>query len=175
MFFQSSLQRLNDNILANQWEEAIPLWFSIRVDTVSLITMLLVGNFCIFTRHSHDPVMLSMLLSYVLSLQSMLIGTINAYIAVEKNMVSIERCLQMLTVPQEAQQGTNPANTNWPHSGTIEFKNVSLRYRPGTEVILKNLSFIARAGEKIGVVGRTGAGKSTICLSLSRIVEIFEG
>jgi ABC-type multidrug transport system fused ATPase/permease subunit len=115
MFFQSSLQRLNDNILANQWEEAIPLWFSIRVDTVSLITMLLVGNFCIFTRHNHDPVMLSMLLSYVLSLQSMLIGTINAYIAVEKNMVSIERCLQMLTVPQEAQQGTIPANTNWPH------------------------------------------------------------
>ena len=52
---------------------------------------------------------------------------------------------------------------------------MSLRYRPGTEVILNNLSFVAKAGEKIGVVGRTGAGKSTICLSLSRIVEIFEG
>lgn len=99
MFLQSCLQRLNDNILANQWTEAIPLWFAIRVDTVSLLTMLLVGNFCIFARYSHDPVMLSMLLSYVLSLQTMLIGTINAYIAIEKNMVSVERCLQMLTVP----------------------------------------------------------------------------
>lgn len=68
-----------------------------------------------------------------------------------------------------------PANTEWPQAGTIEFKNVSLRYRPGTEVILNNLSFIAKAGEKIGVVGRTGAGKSTICVSLNRIVEIFEG
>jgi ABC-type multidrug transport system fused ATPase/permease subunit len=47
-----------------------------------------------------------------------------------------------------------------------------LRYRPKTEIVLKNLTFEVKAGEKIGVVGRTGAGKSTICLSLSRIVEI---
>ena len=50
-----------------------------------------------------------------------------------------------------------------------------LKYRPNTEVVLKNLSFKINAGEKIGVVGRTGAGKSTICLSLSRIVEIVHG
>ena len=50
-----------------------------------------------------------------------------------------------------------------------------LRYRPGTEIVLNNLTFEAKPGEKIGVVGRTGAGKSTICLSLSRIVEIIEG
>lgn len=50
-----------------------------------------------------------------------------------------------------------------------------LRYRPGTEIVLNNLTFTAKPGEKIGVVGRTGAGKSTICLSLSRIVEIIEG
>ena len=57
----------------------------------------------------------------------------------------------------------------------IEFKNVNLRYRPGTEIVLKNLSFSTQPGEKIGVVGRTGAGKSTICLSMSRIVEVLEG
>lgn len=57
----------------------------------------------------------------------------------------------------------------------MEFKNVSLRYRPTTEVVLRDLSFNIKSGEKIGVVGRTGAGKSTICLALSRIVEIFEG
>jgi ATP-binding cassette subfamily C (CFTR/MRP) protein 1 len=60
-------------------------------------------------------------------------------------------------------------------TGEVEFKNVSLKYRPGTETVLKNLSFEVKSGEKIGVVGRTGAGKSTICLSLSRIVEIIEG
>ena len=63
----------------------------------------------------------------------------------------------------------------WPESGKIEFKNVFLKYRPTTEVVLNNLSFVVNQGEKIGVVGRTGAGKSTICLSMSRIVEIFQG
>lgn len=57
----------------------------------------------------------------------------------------------------------------------MEFKNVSLKYRPNTETVLRNLSFKIKNGEKIGVVGRTGAGKSTICLAISRIVEIFEG
>lgn len=50
-----------------------------------------------------------------------------------------------------------------------------LRYRPNTDVVLHGLSFKVKAGEKIGVVGRSGAGKSTIFLAISRIVEIFEG
>jgi ABC-type multidrug transport system fused ATPase/permease subunit len=57
----------------------------------------------------------------------------------------------------------------------VSFKNVSLRYRPTTEIVLNNLSFDVEKAEKIGVVGRTGAGKSTICLAISRIVEIFKG
>jgi len=52
---------------------------------------------------------------------------------------------------------------------------VSLKYRPNTEQVLHNLSFLVPKGEKVGVVGRTGAGKSTICLSMSRIIELAEG
>jgi ABC-type multidrug transport system fused ATPase/permease subunit len=63
----------------------------------------------------------------------------------------------------------------WPEEGKIVFDKVNLRYRPNTEIILRDLSFEVRPREKIGVVGRTGAGKSTICLSLSRIVEIASG
>ena len=57
----------------------------------------------------------------------------------------------------------------------MKFEGVSLKYRPTTETVLHRLAFQVGKGEKIGVVGRTGAGKSTICLSISRIVEIFEG
>jgi len=57
----------------------------------------------------------------------------------------------------------------------MEFKNVYLKYRPTTETVLHDLSFKVNKGEKIGVVGRTGAGKSTICLAISRIVELYKG
>lgn len=59
--------------------------------------------------------------------------------------------------------------------GKIEFRDVRLRYRPNTETVLNSLSFVAEPGMKIGVVGRTGAGKSTLALTLSRILEIESG
>ena len=55
------------------------------------------------------------------------------------------------------------------------FDKVQLKYRPTTELVLKDLSFEIKGGEKIGVVGRTGAGKSTITLALTRIIELFGG
>jgi ATP-binding cassette subfamily C (CFTR/MRP) protein 1 len=64
---------------------------------------------------------------------------------------------------------------NWPQEGKIRFENYSVRYRPTTEVVLKNLNFQIEGKEKVGVVGRTGSGKSTICLCLFRILEPLEG
>jgi len=66
-------------------------------------------------------------------------------------------------------------SAEWPRNGHISFKNADLRYRPTTELVLKNVSFDAPAGLKIGIVGRTGAGKSTISNTLSRIVELERG
>ena len=57
----------------------------------------------------------------------------------------------------------------------IEFDDVKLRYRPNTDIVLDGLSFTVTPGNKIGVVGRTGAGKSTISLALSRIIELCDG
>lgn len=59
--------------------------------------------------------------------------------------------------------------------GKIEFKEIDLRYRPNCELVLKKLSFEIPKGSKVGIVGRTGAGKSTICLTLSRIIEPENG
>jgi len=64
---------------------------------------------------------------------------------------------------------------SWPKRGAVSFKDVELRYRDNTEMVLKKLSFSAESGEKIGVVGRTGAGKSTISMALSRLVELSGG
>ena len=65
--------------------------------------------------------------------------------------------------------------TEWPQNGAIEFSNIYMRYRPGLPYVLKGLSLSIQGGEKIGVVGRTGAGKSSLMLALFRIVELTSG
>lgn len=81
----------------------------------------------------------------------------------------------MKEVPQEIEEHSVTVKKEWPENGVIQFNNVTLKYRPTTDAVLKNLTFKVEPGMKIGVVGRTGAGKSTICISLSRIVELFDG
>ena len=66
-------------------------------------------------------------------------------------------------------------SSSWPKSGSVSFEDVDLRYRPDTELVLKDLTFTVEGGHKVGIVGRTGAGKSTISLCLSRILEIESG
>ena len=88
-------------------------------------------------------------------------------------MVSVQRLMDLDDIPRE-QEG-QPAISGWPSNGKVEFKNVQLKYRPTTELVLRGLNFDVEPGTKVGVVGRTGAGKSTISLALSRIVELCGG
>lgn len=89
---------------------------------------------------------------------------------VETNIVALERIKEYREAPQEAPwQITNrkPASS-WPETGQVCFKNFSVRYRPGLDLVLKGVSFSINASEKVGIVGRTGAGKSSLTLSLFR-------
>lgn len=70
---------------------------------------------------------------------------------------------------------SDPSEGKWPTEGAIEFENVQLRYRPELPLVLKGISFQIRPGEKVGIIGRTGAGKSSITQALFRMVEISGG
>jgi len=95
----------------------------------------------------------------------------------EQGMQSVERLLQYSFLPAEElpESKAEPVPEEWPAHGTIEFKNYSARYRPELPLVLKNVSFKINHGEKIGIVGRTGSGKSTTLLSLFRIINPAEG
>lgn len=82
---------------------------------------------------------------------------------------------ELQDIPQENVAGEDGAPEGWVSRGTLEFKNVCLRYRPSCDLTLQGISFKAEAGQKIGVVGRTGAGKSTLFMALTRIVELDSG
>ena len=95
----------------------------------------------------------------------------------QRLMCDVQRVFNLQDAPQEnyEQPKETTVQESWPQKGEIAFKDVELRYRPNTEVVLRKLNFTAVPGEKIGVVGRTGAGKSTISMALTRIVELQSG
>lgn len=78
-------------------------------------------------------------------------------------------------MPQEAPWKTTEVESAWPQQGVIEFKDFQVRYRDGLDLVLKGISFECKSREKIGIVGRTGAGKSSMTLSLFRIIEAAGG
>jgi ABC-type multidrug transport system fused ATPase/permease subunit len=97
-------------------------------------------------------------------------------IETENNMTSVERLLVFNSVQSEAQgQEKNDPSGQWPTEGAITFRNVSLCYRPGLPKVLNGVNLAIPGGIKVGVCGRTGAGKSSLMLALFRIVEAEKG
>jgi len=183
-FIEGNSKLLNDNILATQMMAGVNGWFSIRVDLLAIVLMLVISLTCVIARSFNDSetyhILFAMVLSQCLSIQANMVWSLKIIMALQSNMVNAERCMNVLNVPQErelepGQPDLLDKRHKWPEEGNMEFRGVSLKYRPDTEIVLHKLNFQVKRGEKVGVVGRTGAGKSTICLSISRIVEIFEG
>ena len=90
-------------------------------------------------------------------------------------MISAQRFFKLLDVPKENYDQEPHKDASWPKHGTIEIQNIEARYREKTELVLKKLNLKIEGGSKIGVVGRTGAGKSTLSLVLLRILELESG
>lgn len=90
-------------------------------------------------------------------------------------MTSVERVVEYTKIEEEMHLdngGKNSLPEGWPTEGRIDFQNVSLRYNPAKEAILKNLNFVILPKEKVGIVGRTGAGKSSLITSLFRLAYL---
>ncbi|VDC00300.1 unnamed protein product [Peniophora sp. CBMAI 1063] len=129
-------------------------------------------------RTSILPAQTGLELSYILAAQQFFSWTVRQLADVENEMNSVERIVHYARgVEQEAPHrlpAAKPASP-WPSAGRIEMDGVALKYRPELPPVLKGLSMSIKGGEKIGIVGRTGAGKSSIMTALFRIVELSGG
>ena len=112
-----------------------------------------------------------------LQITSILYIWIQSISETETNIVAIERIKQYNDVEQEADWETPDENVpnDWPSKGEVVCKGLVTRYRKGAEPVLKGISFSVRSREKVGIVGRTGAGKSSLTLSLFRLIEPESG
>jgi ABC-type multidrug transport system fused ATPase/permease subunit len=120
--------------------------------------------------------MLGLILTHIISLQWIMNRIVHQIKLIHGMVPSFEKCQKFCQIPQEAPMRLPlPSNEDWFKHGRVKFNDFSVKYRPDTELVLDNINLDIKPGEKVGVVGRTGAGKSTICLTLCRVLEAFNG
>src|SRR5439155_11397286 len=127
--------------------------------------------FAVLSRESVDAGLIGLSLSYALSVAQTFNCLVRSTSEIETNIVSVERILEYCANICEA-DWTMPSLTlkpSWPDEGKIAFEKYATRYRPGLDLVVKDIDIVIYPREKIGIVGRTGAGKSTITLSLFRL------
>ena len=158
-------------------------WLSIRLEFAGTMIVMCACLVAVLGHNQmganeHFAGLAGLSISFALSITSTLNWTVRMASDLEGNFVAVERIQQYMSIPGEAPRLTDldeSLSINWPIEGRIEFINVKLRYRMGLPLVLKGLNISIPARSKVGVVGRTGAGKSTLMVALLRIVELASG
>ncbi|KAJ4829772.1 Multidrug resistance-associated protein 4 [Turnera subulata] len=173
-FSQENIDRVNANLRMDFHNNGSNEWLGFRLELLGSLILCASAMFLILLPSSIvKPENVGLSLSYGLSLNGMLFWSIYLSCFVENRMVSVERIKQFTNIPSEAawkiEDRVPPRN--WPTHGSIDLKDLQVRYRPNTPLVLKGITVSIHGGEKIGIVGRTGSGKSTLIQVLFRLVE----
>ncbi|KAG0044177.1 hypothetical protein BGZ83_010575 [Gryganskiella cystojenkinii] len=146
-------------------------WLQIRLEALGAIVVLAAALFAV-SRRSLNAGDVGLALSYSLSISQDITWLVRSYCDLQNQLVAVERVDEYANKNPEAPAETDvKLPENWPQAGRVEFRNYSTRYREGLDLVIKNISFEVQPAEKVGIVGRTGAGKSSLTLALFRIVE----
>lgn len=150
-------------------------WLSLRLDAMGSLVVLICTILCAAGVFHLTPSNMGLIVSQAASIPENLSMMAQGFSELENCMNAAERILHYHTITAEGSSKNITATPSSPPVGKIEFDNVSLKYRPELSLVLKNLTVTFEPGHKIGICGRTGAGKSTILQSLFRIVELETG
>ena len=187
MFENKFNKRMNDYFKICIFQSGISGWYGINLDLISFILLTFILISCSIFKEKYNSQSIGLLLSYSLNLIEYLFDIMGRFSRLSKVLISVERCDNYTKILQEKypvlstdqklkQYPTNNKNiTTFISEGKINFNNYSVKYRSNTPIVLKNLNFEIMPKEKIGVVGRTGSGKSTLCLCIFRLLEADSG
>ncbi|KAH0556252.1 hypothetical protein GP486_005824 [Trichoglossum hirsutum] len=151
-------------------------WLTVRLDAIGNLLVMTTGILVVTSRFSVQPSISGLVLAYMLSIVQVIQFTVRQLAEVENAMNSTERIHYYGTqLEEEAPLHLGAARPSWPEKGEIVFEDVQMKYREGLPLILQGISLHVKGGERIGIVGRTGAGKSSIMSTLFRLVELSHG
>ncbi|XP_027350771.1 ABC transporter C family member 4-like isoform X1 [Abrus precatorius] len=173
-FCEENLKRVNANLRMDFHNYTSNEWLGVRLELLGSFVFCISTMFMIILPSSIiKPENVGLSLSYGLSLNSVLFFCVYMSCFVENKMVSVERIKQFTNIPSEPAWNIKDRlpPSNWPDQGNVDIKDLQVRYRPNTPLVLKGITLSISGGEKIGVVGRTGSGKSTLIQVFFRLVE----
>ncbi|KAM9305128.1 multidrug resistance-associated protein 1-like [Gastrophryne carolinensis] len=152
-------------------------WLSVRCDLLSNFIVFTVAVVGVLFKESISTGLVGLAVVNSLRLTGVLKEAVHTATDMETNSVAVERVKEYCDAEPEASWTSEHALelTHWPYAGRIEFHNYGLRYRKDLEMALKKVTALIQPGEKVGIVGRTGAGKSSLTLGLFRILEPATG
>eukprot|EP01126_Amoeba_proteus_P060740 TRINITY_DN8075_c0_g1_i2.p1 TRINITY_DN8075_c0_g1~~TRINITY_DN8075_c0_g1_i2.p1 ORF type:complete len:628 (+),score=126.26 TRINITY_DN8075_c0_g1_i2:254-1885(+) len=147
-------------------------WLGVHLEFLGSCIVFAASFFAVISRETIDPGVAGLSITYALRLTANLNWLVRMSTDVENNLIAVERCIQFTELQLEAPYDKPyQPSSGWPQKGAVSIQDLSLRYREGLPLVLKGVSADIKPREKIGVVGRTGAGKSSLMLALFRIVE----
>ncbi|KAG0129773.1 P-loop containing nucleoside triphosphate hydrolase protein [Tuber indicum] len=176
-FVRDNLSKIDNHHRPFFYLWACNRWLGFRVDIAGALVSFFAGAFVVLSVGKIDAGLAGLSLTYAITFTDNILWLVRLYAMNEQNMNSVERIREYLEVGQEAADiipDNRPAST-WPEKGGVAFENYSTRYRPGLDLVLKNVTFNIKPLEKVGIVGRTGAGKSSLALALFRSLEAETG
>ncbi|KAJ3012098.1 UNVERIFIED_CONTAM: hypothetical protein HDU68_001384 [Siphonaria sp. JEL0065] len=176
-FKAENLNRVDTNHRCFYYMYGANRWFGVRTSAIAGSVILSAALATVSMRNVIGAGLAGLSLTWTLQFSDYLVWIVRVHASLEMNMNAVERVDEYSEIEQErpAVIETNRPPADWPQRGSITVSNLEMRYSPEQDPVLQNVSFSVLAGEKVGICGRTGAGKSSLSLSLFRIVEPSAG
>ncbi|QUC20031.1 uncharacterized protein UV8b_04272 [Ustilaginoidea virens] len=176
-FIRDNLAKVNTQNRPFLYLWACNRWLAFRADLLGNMVSFSAGLFIILSLGKIDAGAAGISLSYAMNFTENVLWLVRLYGMNEQNMNAMERVKEYLELEQEAEPVVekNRPPESWPDKGNVEFVDYSTRYRKDLDPVLKSISLKINAREKVGIVGRTGAGKSSLALAIFRALEAEKG